>query len=268
MRGCVVALSVGPFLSLLVGACANTVGDAAGSNASNAPNASNTSNAAAQTRAATAAAAVDSDAPFKVLTTLTSGDQTVANAIVFIGDYAADMRGDDPLQPAAVVDLKHEAWTDLTSGRHYTLAAVQAWEQEWRRDFLEGRVANVTDRQTRDLLRDVYDPHFEVVPEADGWIRFKSMTYDYLVRPGAPLPDGQRARFFKYARIQAYRRAIANGEPPPLAQLRVNDELAKRRIVPAELRIVVDQKARWTQVDVVIRVMPLTELESAAIKFP
>jgi hypothetical protein len=256
MRGRGVAISVWAFLVLLVGACSNTVTDGAASNA------------ATRTRAAVANATDDSDSPFKVVSTLTSGDRTTRNVIVFIGDFAADMRADDPLRPSLVTDLKNGSWTDPTSGRQFTLTSVAAWQQEWYRNVLEPRLLNVVDPQARDVLRDIYDPRFEVISESGGWLRLKSLTYDYHVRAGAPLPDGQRERFFKYSRIQAYRRAIANGEPPPLAQLRVDDELAKRRIVPAELRIAVDQKVRSSQLDVLIRVMPLTELESAAIKLP
>ena len=89
-------------------------------------------------------------------------------------------------------------------------------------------------KEETDFVRWALNPEFEITEE-DGAIIFKSGRVDYRCEVTKPKYDA--TDFYRFARLNSCKKAIVQRRVPPYAELKVLEELEKRKVIPSKMRI-------------------------------
>lgn len=148
--------------------------------------------------------------------------------------YNPDARYGRNWDSFVVFDLEKMAWHENSTGDWVDVKVCQ----EWERDSIERDMSilpSVQDSATRDYIHAQIEPHFQVRKDQDGTLTVFNDFLKYEVRPEEKTTPYQRLRFDAYDRVSAYHKAMEERERPPIAQIALNDILAKEKIIPKRL---------------------------------
>ncbi|RXK56673.1 hypothetical protein ESB00_12625 [Oleiharenicola lentus] len=142
-----------------------------------------------------------------------SGRQLVAN-VVFDGDRVLEFGPEISNAPLAIFDLSAPAWTDTATGKRITLAEARAWAGNTKAGA-ESSLARVTDPDQRAFVQSLLTPDFVVSKSGDG-VTLKSRFLNYIASAPLTLNGDLKKRLLVYDTLNAYRKAMAPRQLPPL----------------------------------------------------
>jgi hypothetical protein len=160
---------------------------------------------------------------------LKSNEQTLANILLKIeGDFAtATVAGETER-----FNLKDMSWLDGTTGKWISLDQCKAWAAQSKEKSLAS--ANAAPVQMRPFLLWSLDPTFKVI-NSDGTLRLTSGQVDYLIEGEASKADV--GGYFRYAVLNAYKKAMTERKLPPFSELRAIDEMKALGHIPRRISV-------------------------------
>ena len=166
----------------------------------------------------------------RFLVTLTVNDQEVGSSDFVIDNHAATMTTDGEVER---FDLRHESWFDESRNKWITLSESRAWTEgaiARSRQTVDARAS----ADTRPLLEWMISPRFDVTREGD-FLLLKSGFLDYRIKvaPGGP----ELKNYIRFARLNAYKKAMTLHQNLPLAELLVTEELETRNLIPLRTEV-------------------------------
>jgi len=200
---------------------------------------------------------------FKVESEFAVGEEAFAGVTLFQGRYACDISPDDFETVDAVFDLDANCWTELDPWRRVTIRDCEQWANalvEQPRD-----VNSTTSRRAARVAESLLEPNFRVFELSSDELSMTSEFFTYFFSKPLELKSDQKASFFDYDRLSAYRKSMMPGQLPPFTQLAITEELRRRQFVPALTRL--DAAIAETNVEIVskVRVSALTDAEEQRI---
>jgi hypothetical protein len=216
-----------------------------------------------QRGAAPAKAVPVAGTPFKALIEVRAGEERIPVAVYFAEHFAVEFDPEDNAQVVAVYDLDRMTWTEFSPPRTVTLNDCEAWARA-SVQRTEQSLARSTDERLNKFIRLTLDPQFEVA-EQDNALLIKNEIFAFSISDPQPVSDQQRAQFFAYDRLNAYRKAIVERKFGPQAQLAVLDELEKRGFVPGSIELQVSTPAGPVKLATTMRVTEMTPDEKKRV---
>jgi len=131
-------------------------------------------------------------------------------------------------------DLKNMRWQDEDTKRWVTLAQCEKWAKESKEESLSS-TAQVPEN-VRAFGEWTLDPKFEIAA-TDDTLTLTSGKVDYQI--AVEKTDRDLTNFFRYARLNAYKKAMTQRKLPPFAELLVNEELERRKLMPRSMEIAI-----------------------------
>jgi len=158
-----------------------------------------------------------------------NGEVLAISELVF-DNHTATVTTDDEVEK---YDLRHESWFDENRDRWVTLSQSQSWTENsvaQSRMSLETRAPEAA----KPLLQWMITPRFDVTQEGDVLLLTSGfLDYKITVAPGGP----ELPAYYKFARLNAYRKAMTLRQQLPLAELLVLKELETRNLLPRRMEV-------------------------------
>ena len=129
-------------------------------------------------------------------------------------------------------DLKQQRWQNDDTKKWVSLPECEAWAKQ-----LAEKTRKKPDslpEKIRPFILWSCDPTFDVETVGDT-ITMTSGQIDYKIV--GEKSDSDLTPYFRYARLNAFKKAMTEGKLPPFAELRVLDELERRRLIPRTMDI-------------------------------
>lgn len=161
--------------------------------------------------------------------TLESNDEEVAVVELSIRDGTASTKVGDAIER---FDLKQQRWEDDESKQWVTLSQCEAWARQSKERSSKSKES--IPETIRPFLLWSLDPTFEIAA-TDTTLTLTSGQVDYKIvgeRTNADLKD-----YFRYSKLNAYKKAMTQKKLPPFAELRVIEELERRKLMPTSMDI-------------------------------
>ncbi|TWT77401.1 hypothetical protein Pla123a_20620 [Posidoniimonas polymericola] len=164
-----------------------------------------------------------------VVTMLSNGEE-LSRSRLSIEPDAATLRVGDEVES---FDLKGTRWLDGRSGVWVTLAQCEAWAKQTvaiTKQSVADAPANI-----RQFVSWTIEPSFEIQDRGAGTLTLTSGVVDYAIA-GEQREEGL-SNFFRYAKLNAYKKAMVERKVAPFAELKVIEELERRRLFPVVMSV-------------------------------
>jgi hypothetical protein len=129
-------------------------------------------------------------------------------------------------------DLRNQRWQHDGSKEWVTLSECESWAIQ-SKDKSQTSSASVPE-QIRPFVEWSLDPTFDVV-STNGILTLTSGQVDYKI--AVERYDRDLANYYRYARLNAYKKAMTARKLPPFAELLVLDELERRNVMPKTMQV-------------------------------
>ena len=127
-------------------------------------------------------------------------------------------------------DLKNQRWQHAESGQWVSLTQCEAWAKK-SKEKTSASTASISD-EIRPFIDWSLSPEFKV--ESNGpAITLTSGQVDYEIT--GTKTDRDLTNYFRYARLNAYKKAMTGRKLPPFAELKVLEELERRHLMPTTM---------------------------------
>jgi hypothetical protein len=131
-------------------------------------------------------------------------------------------------------DLKDQRWQDDQTKEWFTLAQCEKWAEQTAE---KSKVSlNSAPEKIRAFAEWTLDPQYETTV-TDDLLTMKSGQVDYKVT--FKKSDRDLTNYFRYLRLNAYKNAMRQKNILPFAELKVIDELEKRKLMPTSMEIAI-----------------------------
>lgn len=129
-------------------------------------------------------------------------------------------------------DLKNQRWQDAESEQWVSLAQSEAWAKQSKEKSTKSVAAIPED--IRPFVEWSLSPDFKVETK-DSAITLTSGQVDYAII--VTKSDSDLTNYFRYARLNAYKKAMTERKLPPFAELKVLEELERRKLMPKYMEV-------------------------------
>ncbi len=129
-------------------------------------------------------------------------------------------------------DLKNQRWQHDESQQWVTLSQCKTWAQQSKEKSIKS--INSAPAPSRSFLKWSLDPEFEIT-SSEETLTFSSGQVDYKIT--FEKTDRDLTNYYRYARLNAYKKAMTERKLPPFAELKVLDELERRKLMPRSMEI-------------------------------
>ena len=160
---------------------------------------------------------------------LSSNDQEIAAIDVAIHDGFAVAKINGETQR---FDVREPSWQDENSKRWVKLSQCENWAKNLKEKSANSKAE--VPKEMREFVAWSLDPKFEINVK-DSTLYFKSGQVDYKI--DTVKTDRDLTDFYKYAKLNAYKKAMTQRQTPPFAELKVNEELERRNLIPKMMEI-------------------------------
>lgn len=129
-------------------------------------------------------------------------------------------------------DLKNQRWQHAESKQWVSLAQCEAWAKQ-SKEKSANSAASIPEN-FRPFVEWSLSPKFNV-EATDSAITLTSGQVDYAItvtKTGADLTN-----YYRYARLNAYKKAMTERKLPPFAELKVLEELERRKLMPTSMEV-------------------------------
>jgi hypothetical protein len=160
---------------------------------------------------------------------LESGDKRIAVIELSIDNDEATAKVGDITER---FDLKSQRWQDADSKQWVSLAQCEAWAKQSKEKSTKS--ATSIPEKVRPFVEWSLSPTFKI-DEKDLVITMTSGQVDYTIT--ATKTDRDLSNYFRYARLNAYKKAMTERKLPPFAELEVLEELERRKLMPTSMEV-------------------------------
>ncbi len=129
-------------------------------------------------------------------------------------------------------DLKNQRWQDTESKQWVSISQCESWAQR-SKEKSSNSTASIPE-EIRPFVRWSLVPTFKV-ESADTTLILTSGQVDYKII--GKTTDSDLTGFFRYARLNAYKKAMTEKKLPPFAELKVLEELERRKMLPKSMEV-------------------------------
>ena len=129
-------------------------------------------------------------------------------------------------------DLTQQRWQHDESKQWVTLSQSETWAKD-SKEKSRNSVDSIPEKMCP-FIRWSLDPTFETTA-TDTTLTLTSGQVDYKIV--ARKTDGDLTNYFRYAKLNAYKKAMTERKLPPFAELRVIEELERRKMMPTSMEI-------------------------------
>lgn len=160
---------------------------------------------------------------------LQSGGEEIAVIEISIDDNIAITKVGDVTER---FDLEKQQWQHDESKQWVSLSQSEAWAKQSKEKT--GKSADSIPEQVRSFVLWSLDPAFDINATGNA-LSLTSGQVDYRIvgeKSHRDLTD-----YFRYARLNAYKKAMTEQKLPPFAELKVLDELERRKLMPRSMEI-------------------------------
>lgn len=131
-------------------------------------------------------------------------------------------------------NIRDMSWFEPSTGEWVSLTRCKDWADQSKTKSLASAAAASAD--IRAFLLWSLDPSFEV-QESNGTLRLTSGQIDYVLEGVAS--KNNATRFFNYAVLNAYKKAMTEQKMLPFAELKALAEMNKRGYIPHKITVVI-----------------------------
>lgn len=129
-------------------------------------------------------------------------------------------------------DLSKQSWWHDGFNQWVTLAQCEAWAEESKQRSTNSAAS--IPKAIRPFVLWSLDPQFEIAETKTSLtLTSGQVDYDIVVEQ----TEADLTAFFRYARLNAFKKAMAEKKLPPFAELRVIDELEVRQLKPLSMKV-------------------------------
>ena len=129
-------------------------------------------------------------------------------------------------------DLKNQRWQHAESKQWVSLAQCEAWARQSKEKSTKS-AASIPEK-VRPFVEWSLSPKFKIEAK-DSVITLTSGQVDYTIT--ATKTDSDLTNYFRYARLNAYKKAMTERKLPPFAELEVLEELERRKLMPTSMEV-------------------------------
>jgi hypothetical protein len=129
-------------------------------------------------------------------------------------------------------DLKNQRWQHEETKQWVTLAECESWAKQ-SKEKSENSSIEVPD-EIRTFINWSLDPKFEI-NSSEGKLELISGQVDYRIE--VEKSDRDYTNFYRYAKLNAYKKAMTLRKVLPFAELATLQELEKRKLFPKSMEI-------------------------------
>jgi hypothetical protein len=146
------------------------------------------------------------------------------------------IKGDTAIAKVADVterfDLKNQRWQHDESKQWVPLSECETWAKQSKERSIKS-VASAPEK-VRPFIQWSLDPKFEI-SHTDNTLTLTSGQVDYKIV--AEKPNRDLSGYYRYARLNAYKKAMTERKLPPFAELLVLEELERRKLLLKSMEI-------------------------------
>lgn len=129
-------------------------------------------------------------------------------------------------------DLKNQRWQHADSGQWVSLAQCETWAKQ-SKEKTSNSTASLPEK-VRPFVGWSLSPTFEV-EATNTTLKLTSGQVDYEI--AVTESDSDLTNYFRYARLNAYKKAMTERKLPPFAELKVLEELERRKLMPKSMEV-------------------------------
>jgi hypothetical protein len=129
-------------------------------------------------------------------------------------------------------DLKNQRWQHADSGQWVSLGQCETWAKQ-SKEKSSNSTASIPE-QARPFVAWSLSPTFEV-EVTNTKLKLTSGQVDYEIVVTKSGSD--TSNYFRYARLNAYKKAMTERKLPPFAELKVLEELERRKLMPKSMEV-------------------------------
>lgn len=144
------------------------------------------------------------------------------------GDLATSKVADEVEQ----FNLKDQSWLEPKTKKWTTLAQCKAWADQSKAKSLKS--AESAPANVRPFMLWSLNPTFKV-EKANGVMRLTSGQVDYVIEGQASRSGAEK--YFRYAVLNAYKKAMTERKVPPFAELKAISEMAALGHIPKKITV-------------------------------
>lgn len=160
-----------------------------------------------------------------------SNQETLAEYELKIeGDSATATAGDE----IEKFNLKDMSWLDEKSGRWITLTQCKAWAGQSK--IKTSKSTASAPAHVREFVLWSMEPTFEV-EKSNGNLKLISGKVDYVIEGEASKSDVEK--YYRYAVLNAFKKAMTEKKLPPFAELKAIDEMQKLGYIPRRISVAI-----------------------------
>lgn len=145
-------------------------------------------------------------------------------------------------------NLRDMSWRDDRTGRWISFAQCQEWARQSKAKMK--RSADAAPAHVRDFFQWSLKPKFKVA-KSDGVLRLTSGQVDYVIE-GEASKTGVDA-YFRYAVLNAYKKAMTEGKFPPFAELKAIEEMKRLGRIPERILVTIPVVPGSSVIELTIR---------------
>jgi hypothetical protein len=157
-----------------------------------------------------------------------NGEELAVIELTISDDMATARVGD----VTELFDLKQMRWQKDDSKEWVSLSQSETWAKQSKEKSSNSVTA--APEKTRPFIRWSLDPTFEITA-TDATLTLTSGQVDYKI--AVEKTDRELTSYFRFAKLNAYKKAMTERKLPPYAELRVLEELERRKVMPRSMEI-------------------------------
>lgn len=131
-------------------------------------------------------------------------------------------------------NLKEMSWLDTTRSNWMTLEQCKRWAEESK--VKSRKSTEIAPAEIRQFITWSLDPTFNV-DKTNDTLRLTSGQVDYVIEGQASKKSVEK--FFRYAILNAYKKAMTEKKLPPFAELNAITEMEKLGYIPQKISITI-----------------------------
>jgi len=158
------------------------------------------------------------------------GQPTAEILLKIEGDVATAKVADETEQ----FNLKDLSWLDPKTGKWTTLAQCQEWAEQSKTKSLKS--ADAAPADIRPFLLWSLNPTFKI-EKVNDTLRLTSGQVDYVIEGQASKTGAEK--YFRYAVLNAYKKAMTDRKLPPFAELKAITEMNKLGHIPRKITVTI-----------------------------
>lgn len=138
-------------------------------------------------------------------------------------------------RPDAIYDLANDSWICETFKKVIALPDCEMWAKKSSELTMES-IRKSTDKEAIEFTNSLIKPNF-VVELKNEVLTISNSHLTYILSAPINVDPKRKDRFFKYDKLNAYRKAMIQKQVPPFAQIRVDEEVLKTGKFFSELSV-------------------------------